>query len=103
MVRHTLVPTLALPLLLLGAPSSGAAGPPAGPRPDEPHGRWAAALLELRDLVAPWWLRPADDRPVSTFGASEDPDDLQGSHDPNGLQGSHGPNGVETPSTGSGG
>jgi hypothetical protein len=99
MLRPRLVSTLAL-LLVLAAPSFGAAATLAGPRPAEPAGRLAAALSELRDLVATLWP-PLTGGPVHVFGdsggtAGELDGEGQESNDP-GVQGSQDPNGAQTP------
>lgn len=88
MVRHKLVPTLAL-LFVLGAPAPGGAEAPARPRVDEPRGRLAAALIELRDRIAALW--PDHGAGTPTAIAAEDGSDPapgggdgHGGLDPNG-------------------
>jgi hypothetical protein len=67
MVRPKLVPILTL-LAILGAPAAGGAETSRRPRPDEPRGGLAAALLELGERVAAWWADLAADEPVGTAG-----------------------------------
>lgn len=67
MVRHKLVPTLTL-LVVLGVPAAGGAETSRRPRPDEPRGGLAAVLFELGERVAAWWADLAGGQPVGTAG-----------------------------------
>jgi hypothetical protein len=87
MVVHKLVPTLTL-LVVLGAPAKGGAETSRRPRPDEPGGGPAAALLELRERVASWWSEIAGGEPADAAGQPAGPgptgSEGQGGYDPSG-------------------
>jgi hypothetical protein len=85
MVRHKLIPTLTL-LAILGAPAAGGAETSRRPRPDEPRGGLAAALLELGERVAAWWADLAGGQSTAgqTGGTGPTGSEGQGGADPSG-------------------